>query len=525
SACLVLSLFASAVPATAQGLSKTLYKDQVNGFKFRPPNKFLVVPSQPAMIEMGILCRMESEEADAAVQVLCFADRDEEPEPDASGEEDKERTVVRSKRMQVEDFLATFLKGSFRKTEPAEDKEIKIHGIEARWRVWNASGQRVEVFSFPGERADFHLVYQLTTQVADSRDGKKWISMISKSGRSFEWEKILAPVDTSAMDYDDLLKYHTKADAQFKDWRVLGTPSKQFIIKTSSKRGAYIKNVITRLERSRSLFEEDFPPAAFGLKMTAISIVRVCGTEEEFHRYGNTSRGVGGWFNPMSEELVLFCGDKDKEEDAETFAVMSHEAFHQYCHFLFQRSEAHRWFDEGHGDYYAAANWFEGKAYVKPEAPGGYNRLPIAKDMIQKGEMRPLAEHLNYNHQQWQTQGPSNVSCYAQSWSLVYMLRQGALGKVPSQYWEPEYADILPHYMSALLAGYAERYQEILKKREEAAKEEGRELTDDERVIDRFDLSQSDRDMVWKQAMDASWGKIDLDAFEKKWLDYVANVL
>jgi hypothetical protein len=53
-----------------------------------------------------------------------------------------------------------------------------------------------------------------------------------------------------------------------------------------------------------------------------------------------------------------------------TYAVMSHEAFHQYCHFLFEQSEAHRWFDEGHGDYYGGVEFKGNKAVITSTMPG-----------------------------------------------------------------------------------------------------------------------------------------------------------
>ncbi|MEZ5975215.1 MAG: hypothetical protein R3E96_10350 [Planctomycetota bacterium] len=399
-----------------------------------------------------------------------------------------------------------------------EEKEIKVGGNVGTFRLWRSGGNYIETYSFLTPSEDIHIAYIMTRGVENSKAGKKWASVFTKSGRSFEREERMGAVDLESMTYDELLKYHKEADKQFTDWRVLGTPGEQFIIKTSSKRGAFIKNVITRLEASRKLFEQDFPPDTFGMKMPAISVVRVCGTEEVFHRYGDTPRGVGGWFNPKSEELVLYCGEKDKEEDAATNAVMSHEAFHQYCHFLFKQSEAHRWFDEGHGDYYAVANWFQGKAYVGTEAPGGYNRLPIIKSLIEDGRTVALADHLNFTHGEWQYRG---VESYSQSWSIIYMLRQGALGKVPSEYWKDEYADIIPNYMNALLKGYADEYERIKKERSKG--KDGEEVSAVQ-TLTREDLDMEARNRVWKKAMDASWGKIDLDEFERRWLAYVPTL-
>ncbi len=517
--------------APAQGLSKTLYKDQVNGFKFRPINKCTVVPSQEDMEEAGLLSRMDHDEEPVAVWVFRFDDSNRWPalqkkDKDREDEDEKERgddeSYVKTRRLQIEDVLGFVYDTSFKPDRAIENKKIKVNGEKGLYRAWNAGSVRVDVFSYPGPVADFHLVYVMTRQLDRSKKGKKWRSVFSKSGRSFDREKRMAAVDTSKLSYKELLKYHKDRDKQFKDWRVIGTPSEQFILKTSSKRGAFIKNVIAHLERSRSLFEDDFPPEKYGMKLDAVSIVRVCGTEEEFHQYGSTERGIVGWFNPSSEELVLFAGEKDKQGDQLTMGVMTHEAFHQYCHFLFQRSEAHRWFDEGLGDYYIDAKWFQGKIYVRPDLDDPLCQLPGAQQLVREGKMVPLEEHLNFSHRQWQSKG---VASYMQSWSIVYMLRKGAEGKVPRKYWKDEYANILPNYVTTLHKGYQEEYAKILKRRKSKAEKEDRELTEKERELSRKDISITKKKKIWKAAMEASWGKVDLEQFEAHWLDYVENAI
>ncbi|MFT5197371.1 MAG: hypothetical protein ACI87O_000010 [Planctomycetota bacterium] len=524
-------LFALSGEAHAQGLAKTLYKDKINGFKFRPPSKFDIVPAREGLQAYGILCFMDSElkESEASVYVLQLDDdsgHEGGPYQAKKTKKEKGESAVLAKRPKLTDYLALQFSDRFRPSRTQIDKDFKVKGVQGRHRQWRIGAHVVDAFSYPGPSADVHLLYFVAERFTGERAGRKWLKMQSKSGRSFERTALANEVDPSSMDYADLVKYHKVKDAQYKNWRIVPTPSKKYIIKTSSKRGAFIKNAITRLERSRKLFEKDFPPAKFGQELTAVSVVRICDTPEEFHKYGGTRRGVAGWFNPSTEELVLYSGVKDKQRDALTYGVMSHEAFHQYCHFLFQRSEAHRWFDEGHGDYYAGASWYKGKAYVKPEAESNdINRLPEAKRMVDVGDMVSLRKHLNFTHIQWQSQGPKNISCYAQSWSIVYMLRQGALGKVPKQYWQKEWGNVIPNYMDTLLKGYADEYAVILAEREADAKDEKRELKEEERNIDRSDLKTSQRNQVWEDAMKASWGEVDLDEFEEKWLDYIANGL
>ena len=138
---------------------------------------------------------------------------------------------------------------------------------------------------------------------------------------------------------------------------------------------------------------------------------------------------------------------------------------------------------------------------------------------------KPISEHINFDHGEWQSQGPSNVSCYAQSWSIIYMLRQGTLGNVPKKFWKPEYADIIPKYVETLHAGFSAAYAEILAERAEVAQKEGRELTDEERDINRFNLKPGAKEEIWKQAMEASWGKVDVTEFEANWVAFVQDEL
>jgi len=188
-----------------------------------------------------------------------------------------------------------------------------------------------------------------------------------------------------------------------------------------------------------------------------------------------------------------------------TYAVMSHEGFNQYCHFLFEQSEAHRWFDEGHGDYYGGARFKGRKSEITAQMPAGLDRLSVIKEMVNQDTYVPIEEHVNYDHPSWQGQGPSNVSCYAQSWSIIYMLRRGALGEVPKKVWKDEYASIIPNYVSTLSAGFQEAYAEILAKREGRAGDAERELSDEDKEINRFDLSSKQKEEIWEKAMDGAY--------------------
>ena len=261
-----------------------------------------------------------------------------------------------------------------------------------------------------------------------------------------------------------------------------------------------------------------------------MSVIRICASRADFNTYGQTGGGVAGYFNPGSEELVLFF-DRSMSDDS-TLSVMTHEGFHQYCHFLFNRSEAHRWFDEGHGDYYGAFKQKGKRMIPNEDMDGGLARLPEIKRMFQDETIAPLSEHIRFNHGQWQNQGPSNVSCYAQSFSLIYFLREGTNGNVNKKYWKKEYADIIPSYMRVLDEGYQAAYAKIVEESEEALAEleeagEGTGFLANKLrgTIDApWDgLGWSEKQEIWDAAMEASWGQVDEAEFEERWLAFVEH--
>ena len=536
---LLLVAFAGALatPAEAQTakLGKKYYEDRFNGFRFKYPDGWMPVPVQETMAPLGMLAKMEGFslstkiEALSAVydttpslQVIELRDRlvDAVSGEDSGGLKGR---VTTEKGRQDLGGLLKLLYGHFRDfdiSEPEADEETKIKKLDVHHRTWTAfTGDydiTLDTYTFRLPDRDIALVFDVATQ-----HEKKWTKVFSKVAKTFElMEREQAMSLGKKATYEEVLAYHEQEASRTPGWRVVRTPSERFVIKTSSDNDRFIDNVIDRLEASRDLFEKEFPPDK---PIDHVSVVRVCADEEEFHSYGGTGGGTAGWFNPSTTELVLF--DFVEYNRNFTYAVMTHEAFHQYCHFLFAQSEAHRWFDEGHGDYYGGVKFTGRRAEVTPKMPAGLERLTGAKELVKTGQYKPLAEHLNYSHSQWQNQGPSNVSCYEQSWSIIYMLRQGMEGKVPSKIWKDEYAHIIPDYIAALKNGFLEAYDELRKEREEDAKKAGHELTPEELAINRFDLSLTRKKKIWKDAMAASWGQIDLDEFEENWLTYVDKYL
>jgi len=524
---LLLALVALAAGADAQKLARKYFEDERNGFRVKPLSEFTIVPPRPEEEVRGMIAKMSGKELyilteqgygvnyTPGLDILRFEDK-------LNKKEDEDENRSRStKRKDLGEYLDKLYKG-LKPDKPVLDEQKKIKKLMARHLRFEARTpslnikQFVDVWTFELRDADIHLVYTIHEDKA-----KKYLKAFEKSAKTFSEieRKERAPSDDLS-SYAAKLAYHQEDAERIPGWRALPVKSEKYIIKTSSDNRKFINEVISRLEASRKLYEKDFPPPP---TFDYVSIVRVCGSEEEFHEYGNTSPGVAGWFNPGSTELVLF--DAVNINRNMTYAVMSHEAFHQYCHFLFEQSEAHRWFDEGHGDYYGAVEFRGKKAKVTTKMPAGLDRLSVIKEMVRSQTYIPIEEHINYSHGEWQNQGPSRVSGYAQSWSIIYMLRQGTLGNLNKKIWKKEYGRIIPAYVETLYKGFADAYAEVLGEREKQAEEEERELTEEEKKHGRQFLDPDKKREIWKKAIEASWGRVDVGEFEENWVTFVNDFL
>jgi len=367
------------------------------------------------------------------------------------------------------------------------------------------------------DHGDIAICYFILDEIDNKRD-----KGLAQSAESCELIERVAKVevDNSERTYESQMEWAEQQAAATPGWEAIGTPSKRFVILTNSTKKAFVEEVIKRLEISRDQYEEDFPPPP---TFDAVSVIRICADKEEFMKFSGAGPNVGGYFSPSSVELVLY--DNLEVDRNATYAVVSHEAFHQYCHFLFNESEAHRWFDEGHGDYYGGMKIKGSRGKITPKMPAGFDRLGVIRQMVRDESYAPFEDRLNFSHQQWQNQGPTGVSGYSQSWSVIYMLRQGAIRKVNRKVWKDEYADIIPNYVRVLNEGFEAAYDEIRQDRIEKAKKRKKELTPKDLKVNRTHLDPRKKKEIWEAAIEASWGKIDLEEFEAKWRLYIEKYL
>ncbi len=296
--------------------------------------------------------------------------------------------------------------------------------------------------------------------------------------------------------------------AKSPDWSLHETPS--YFIVSSYGDKQFIEELKTRLEGIRVIYESDYPPskarkmkveataeekpaeqpataaedrttsAVDPMALSRSSVVRVCKDLDQYKQYGGPD-GTGGYFNPIEEELVIFDDKQVRGRDF-TWAVLSHEAFHQYIYCFYGNLSPHSWYNEGTGDYYYGFDYKNGKFKLGPAR----NRVEDVQELIASDRYIALQEFVRWPKSKYYGENTGNgrggrklegYECYAQGWSLIWFLRTGA-GKAKG--WQKSWGTILDTYLEALL-----------------------------------DTGDVDK------AVDKAFEGVDWDAFEKSWLDYI----
>lgn len=248
-----------------------------------------------------------------------------------------------------------------------------------------------------------------------------------------------------------------------KGWGVEVSPKKNYVIiyNTKSNKNKLLASTIAdRIESIREqIYEVQFPPAE---PVKAVSIVRICGDRNEYHKYGGPG-GSAGYWNSYAEELVFYDASPAKQVDDDTLAVLYHEAFHQFIYYSVGNVAPHSWFNEGHGDYYAGSRYKSHKwkigpfdwrvGTVKNAIRQGPRTFTTRKDEQSGKERRVYASDKGYTplkdlvaFSQGDYYSYPGVS-YAQGWSLIYFLRE----EVPkNKKYAEKWGKILDTYFNAL---------------------------------------------------------------------------
>jgi hypothetical protein len=193
--------------------------------------------------------------------------------------------------------------------------------------------------------------------------------------------------------------------------------------------------------------DDELPPPAAKEPRQPYSVFRLCATYEQFQKYGQSPPGVVGWYSPSSKELVVFLGGDKMMGQGATETVTYHEGWHQFADFYFHPPGAkkyatlHRWFDEGHGDYFGSFRWgTNGWKYV-----GSKMRYDDCKQMVRQGDYVPFRDIVYWDRRRFYSERAPYY--YAQAFSMIDFLRRGE--KQPG--WRPQWGEILDMYRKVVL--------------------------------------------------------------------------
>ena len=371
-----------------------------------------------------------------------------------------------------------------KKFKPKAPKDLKVEGLIYRTKRdsgYTLGGRPMEGFAVSVGIIRTDEVEYAIEIFYNEKEERKLQGQFESIIKNFEVTSVEAAAQATAPvkeepdapndGYDRTDKTEKERARERAKEQVLRTPgwwyheTPRYVIVTNvEKRGnneEFIRLLGRRLEAVRDQYEIDFPPAK---PIKAVSIVRVCKDDKTYRDYGGPGGSAGYWFAP-AEELVFY---KDAGDKRTPFAVLSHEAFHQYIYYACGDISPHSWYNEGYGDYYSGALLTDdGKRLIRID-PFLWRRDTI-KAAVRGNTHVPLKDLIRYTQGQYYAKADL---CYAQGWSLIYFLNKGVDDKHP---WK----QILPTYL---------------------------------RVI------QETRDK--DKAVDVAFEGVDLDELEKAWMAY-----
>lgn len=268
---------------------------------------------------------------------------------------------------------------------------------------------------------------------------KSYESSFERIAKSFMWFDDKAE-DIESLDILDGVNISAKRRREIerglvKGWDVVVSPKKNYIVvyNTNNNKNKLLAKIIAeRIEAIREqIYEVQFPPSE---PIEAVSIVRVCKDRREYMAYGAPG-GSAGYWSSADEELVFYDASPSKKPDDDTLAVLYHEAFHQYIFYSVGNVAPHSWFNEGHGDYYAGAEFKGGKFRIEPfdwrqgtirgAIVTGPRGVVSEKDGRRQydgnGGYTPLCDFVRFTQGEYYSYPGI---CYAQGWSLIYFLRE-----------------------------------------------------------------------------------------------------
>jgi hypothetical protein len=381
---------------------------------------------------------------------------------------------------------------------PTREKQMKVSRVPATEYLITGMGQGGTEFHV------YAMVYRLRpdVDVAVVFDGpggrtkwRKYETSFKKMAKSFK------PIEVEELDYSgtrsDDSAYRSRKRAQLEKevalsqggenpWALYETPN-YFIVSNVADR-QFLRELQDRLEAIRAVYERMYPwddadrlrlereareaeaaesddedggpsaedpdeepesgrteaAQASPRERSRCSVVRVCAKQSEYSEYGGPG-GSAGYWAWVHEELVLY-DDRAGGGRGDTWAVLNHEAFHQYIFYLYGNISPHSWYNEGHGDFFSGYEYKHKRFVLKPFDW----RVRTIQQAIRDGKHVPLKDLVRFTQGEYygsNKYGVSGGQNYAQGWSFVYFLRTG---EKSSSRWNDDWNDILDVYFATL---------------------------------------------------------------------------
>jgi hypothetical protein len=523
----------AAVLCTGLASAQATHKDTRLGFSFKPPKDYQAIAIAPG--DTITAAKYQDPTPDAGsdemdqplsrsfqVDFFPIAEvRQDKGGENATGAESKAREIgTRSVDEWWEDTLDHYFGGP----EVEKDKPLSLAGATGHELCLVPKQEPVKLYVAMVPQEDGVFVM---TGISLATRYDKAAQDFSKAAKSFKRigkeDDAQHQADLSRMDEQERF-LQQQIDKLPPGWSHLRTNRYLFLYDADKD---FVELLSKQIEGLRAEYERLYPPDP-ARPITAVSIVRVCASFDEFQGYSGAGPGVGGFWNSEARELVIY----DKAPRSETLCVLNHEAFHQYIFYFYGELSPHSWYNEGTGDYFAGAKLtktFRITGYGN--LPGGFARQDFVKEMalatrqgktVAQGALAPLKALLDYTHAQYYDDGGGirPVAFYPEGWAFVYMLRE--CKNLP-----PEWQRILPDYLVSLVAARQEAAEALMKKNIAAAEKtepgSGKKLPQTPEAyyksVDVEEVQHAAYLKTFKAWTDEDWKK--LDAF---FLEYVEKL-
>ncbi|MFN0205752.1 MAG: hypothetical protein ACKVS6_05505 [Planctomycetota bacterium] len=271
---------------------------------------------------------------------------------------------------------------------------------------------------------------------------EEWKELFDRSVLSFKFIKVDEKKDSDLDAMTPLQRSEAvhKEDCARTGWRFEKT--EHYFIKFSIDNDKFVKECKERIEAIRKVFVKEFGDR----ELTEYPVVRICKNFDEYGNYGGPG-GSAGYFNSHSKELVM---PSLKDYDVKwTWAVMNHEAFHQFIWFRCGELAPHSWYNEGTGDYFAGFKYRGNNSFeIGTVGPSLLliDRVTPVREALKKGELAPLDKLIRFTQQDYYAKGDIY---YPQGWSFIYFLREAK--KMGHKPFKPEWGNILKVYFDTMV--------------------------------------------------------------------------